>query len=129
MKNLFIILFFSLCNSIVVNANSDIPYNTENIYQIYFRCKKINETSTNQGPHRTPPSYPQLYYREETSTLVFGDTLTGATIIIIETTSGNTVFSTTINSNMTEIEIPVSSNNKYEIHVHLGDFCFFGELI
>lgn len=110
-------------------AIADTPIiNCGGVTKIDMRCQKIENSKGIPGHHRTPVQVPDIYLLKETGTLFFENPIYECTLELVIPGTDTAVYTSSIEYGAETFEIPNGFTGTYELHIHRGDFCFYGEI-
>lgn len=118
------ILAFTLIIPSMAEVNDPIGPYWRN--QIELVCQKIGNHHNNKDPHRTPPQIPNVYFDASTSTVYFENPCYDCTLELVVTGTDAVVFSYTIPDGDDTVVLPTFLSGKFELHIHRGNYCFWG---
>lgn len=108
--------------------NAEIPIDNGTCIKVEFSCQKIRTQQTNEGFHRTPPQIPNVYFDSSTSTVYFENPCYECTLELVIPESDAVVYTSSIEDGAETFQIPNGFTGTYELHIHRGNYCFYGEI-
>ncbi len=127
MKKVFFISALLCC---LLNANSIassiFPQEDRRTLQILLNCKTIDPTIISQGPHRTPPQIPDVYFDASASTVYFENPCYECTLELVVPGTETVAYSYNIPDGDDSVQLPAFLSGDYELHIHRGNYCFWG---
>lgn len=110
-------------------AIADTPIiNYGGVTKIDMTCQKIENSKGIPGFHRTPVQVPNVYLLQETGTLFFENTCYECTLELVIPETDTAVYTSSIEDGAETFQIPNGFTGTYELHIHHGNYCFYGEI-
>lgn len=127
MKKIFIL--FMLLLSMQSNVFAQTDETEEDIEQVDVSCQGIDEPEANQGIHRAPPYVPNIYLDRAHFILYFENPCYSSTLSFVSSSTGTTVYTYVIPDGADTVVLPEWLVGTYEIHIHRGNYCFYGQIV
>lgn len=127
MKKVFIISAMLSCfiNTTSIASSID-PEIDRKTVQVILSCQTIDETVALPGNHRTPPCIPNVYFDSSTSILYFENPCYECTLELVIPGTESSVYTYIIPDGDNVVTLPEWLSGQYELHIHRGNFCFWG---
>lgn len=119
MKKLFLLL--SLCSLFMWAAAQDV-----NVEQIHLQLCARSWGDLRHSPNRTPPLIPNVYYDKATTIVYFENPCYECSIELVIPGTNTIAFAYSVPDGYDAIALPDFLSGNYELHVHRGNFCFWG---
>ncbi len=119
-------LFLGCMISLAAYAYEPIPTDSCQIVAIDLSCQIHDTTKTNIGPHRTPVQIPNVYIDQENAKIYFEDPCYECTLDIVVPGTDNVAYTYSIPDGDNVVTLPEWLSGQYELHIHRGNFCFWG---
>lgn len=107
-------------------AQSGNPILPDSLIVIDLTCQTIEENNITKGTHRTTPLYPTVHFDTESSTLYFENPCYECTLEIVVPGTDSVAYTYSIPDGDNVVTLPEWLSGQYELHIHRGNFCFWG---
>lgn len=107
-------------------AQSGNPILPDSLIVIDLSCQTIDKQEANNRGHRLPPQVPTIYLVSSTSTLYFEEPCYECTLEIVVPGTDNVAYTYSIPDGDNVVTLPEWLSGQYELHIHRGNFCFWG---
>jgi len=115
-----------LCLSLFSNAQESLG--NSQTTQIQMSWQYVNPADNNTGIHRTPVQVPTVYLNTETATLSFENPCYECTLKLVFPGTETVAYTYSIPDGDDTVQLPSNLSGTYELHIHRGNYCFFGEI-
>lgn len=105
---------------------ADVPIYNGTCTPVELTCQIIDKTKSLGGFHRTPPQIPNVYFDSSTSTVYFENPCYDCTLELVIPGTDTAVYTSSIEDGAETFQIPNGFTGTYELHIHRGNYCFFG---
>lgn len=122
---LFIVGLFVI---IPMAGNAVVPVISHTCTKVLLVSQIIDDSASMGGFHRTPPQIPNVYFDSSTSTVYFENPCYECTLELVIPGTDTAVYTSSIEDGAETFEIPNGFTGTYELHIHRGNFCFYGEI-
>lgn len=102
------------------------PISDTSLIRIELSCQITDRTIENYEHPRTPVHTPNIYMDISTRALHFENPCYSMTLELINSETNITVFSYSIPDGDSMVLLPTWLEGEYELHIHRGNYCFFG---
>lgn len=126
MKRTFTTFILALTLIIPSMAEVNNPIDADCSIKIDMVCQKINYSKLNHGFHRTPPQTPNVYFDTSASTVYFKNPCYESTLELVLPGTDTVVYSYIIPDGDDTAQFPTFLSGEYELHIHRGNYCFWG---
>lgn len=127
------VIFISALLCCLLNANSIassiVPKTDGGTLKVELFCQTIDMSIANQGPHRTPPQIPNVYFEASISTVYFENPCYECTLELVVPGTNTVVYSYNIPDGDDSVQLPTFLSGEYELHIHRGNYCFWGVIV
>lgn len=121
MKKLFLLLSFC---SLFTWADAQ---NVNEVEQIHLQlCYSKSWGDLKHSSHRTPPLIPNVFYDKATTIVYFENPCFECSIELVIPGTDTVAYAYSIPDGDDSIALPNFLSGNYELHVHRGDYCFWG---
>lgn len=127
-KTIFTLLMLCCISYTTSIANPVLPSGNGGIRPLVLTCHTVDPSVVNNEHHRTPVRVPNVYLNQETGTLLFDTPCYECTLELVVPGSDTTVYSAVIPDGADTFLLPEGFIGTYELHIHRGNFCFYGEI-
>lgn len=127
MKKVFFVSALLSCFIHIASTASPIDPETEGeSIQVILECNIIDDSVIHKGIHRTPPQIPNVYFEASSSTVYFENPCYECTLELVVPGTDTVVYSYIIPDGDDTVQLPTYLSGVYEIHIHRGNYCFWG---
>lgn len=131
MKRKLINLFCGILLSLPLSGYAQQPYDPNTatdstLVSIDLFVGITNPTIPGNEIHRTPPLSPIVYLDYENNTLYFEEPCYECTLEIVVPGTDNVAYTYSIPDGDNVVTLPEWLSGQYELHIHRGNFCFWG---
>lgn len=126
MRKTFSTIIFALSLITPSMAEAQDPFNTEEVIKINMMCQQIDTQKNNEGIHRTGPLIPNVFIDQTYLTLYFENPCYECTLEIVIPGTDSAVYTYSIPDGDNVVTLPEWLSGQYELHIHRGNFCFWG---
>lgn len=123
-KTLLIAAALSASSTAIANT----PIYNNGVIKIEMTYQKIEKVGTLAGPHRTPAQIPNVYFNQETSTLLFDALCYECTLELVIPGTDTPVYLEEIPDGVDTLQLPDSLIGTYELRIVRGNYMFVGEI-
>lgn len=95
---------------------------------IELRWKYVDPSVTNSPIHRFPPLLPVAILDSTNNVIYFNDVCYECTLELVIPGTETVVYSYTIPDGDDTVQLPDYLSGEYELHIHRGNFCFWGTI-
>jgi len=88
----------------------------------------IDLTKGNVTHPKSPVLIPNVYFDSSTSMLYFENPCYECTLELVIPGTDTTVYTYSIPDGDDTVQLPSNLSGTYELHIHRGNYCFFGEI-
>lgn len=122
------ILIFMLACIVQGNifAQSGNPILPDSLIVIDLTCQTIDKQGPNNHIHRIPTQIPTIYLVSSTSSLYFENPCYECTLEIVVPDTDSVAYTSSIPDGDNVVTLPEWLSGQYELHIHRGNFCFWG---
>ena len=123
MKKLLFLFFF--CSLFMETSAQWI----DDMYQIQLQqCTSNDLGDLRHSEHRTSPQIPNVYYEKSTSIVYFENPCYDCSLELLIPGTNSIAYTYSITDGDDSVNLSNVLSGEYEIHIHLGEFCFWGNL-
>lgn len=119
-------LFLGCMISLATYAYEPIPTDSCQIVAIDLSCQIIDMSKQLGSPHRTPVQIPNVYIDQENAKIYFEDVCYECTLEIVVPGTDSVAYTYSIPDGDNVVTLPEWLSGQYELHIHRGNFCFWG---
>ena len=107
-------------------AQSGNPILPDILIIIDLTCQTIDDPEIGKGYHRNPPLTPHVSLATSTYTLCFENPCYECTLEIVVPGTDSVAYTYSIPDGDNVVTLPEWLEGQYELHIHRGNFCFWG---
>ncbi len=107
-------------------AQSGNPILPDSLIIIDLTCQTIDDPEIGDGIHRNPPLTPYVSLAVSTYTLCFENPCYECTLELVIPSTDSVAYTYSIPDGDNVVTLPEWLSGQYELHIHRGNFCFWG---
>lgn len=109
-------------------GNAIVPSILQTCIKLQLTNKIIDDSESMGEVHRTPPRIPTVYFDASASTVYFENPCYECTLELVIPGTDTVAYTYSIPDGDDTVQLPTNISGTYELHIHRGNYCFFGEI-
>ena len=107
-------------------SKGQVPIDTLVLTPIDMTWKYVDPSPMSPDTHRVPPSLPRISLDYTTNTIFFENPCYECTLEIVVPGTDSVAYTCSIPDGDNVVTLPEWLSGQYELHIHRGNFCFWG---
>lgn len=128
MKNFIFVSLacISFCMPVCAQTDGIVDSQEEVLEELSLGCSIYDQSSAIEGPHRTPPRIPTVYYNRSANKLLFAEPMGECVIELVDTDTEEIVFALPVMCGITQVQLPLLSTGQYQLRIIRSVYMFSG---
>lgn len=119
-------LLLGICISIAIPTFAQTNNNDSLLVLVELNCQIIDKSRNNIGHPRTPTLTPSVFLDKNASIIYFEDPCYECTLELVISGTDSVAYTYSIPDGGNVVTLPEWLSGQYELHIHRGNFCFWG---